>query len=257
MQPAKRVHKRKFLAKIRALTAIMTTREALRHYKLMSQKGARMRDVQGLLFDGDGTLIDTYDMILQSMRRILNDGEGMDLSEAELMVGVGTPLLDQMLHFTNGDVPRAERLVDEYRAHNDAIHDAGIRAFDDTAAALERFHAAGIPLGVVTSKRHELAERGFRLTGLFDFFDVFVCADDWPEHKPKPGPILHASELLGVAPEHCLYVGDSPYDIQAGNAAGCRTVAVTWGMFSAETLAAEHPTFMIDSLSELADMLGV
>ena len=59
-----------------------------------------MNDVQGLLFDGDGTLIDTYDMILQSMRRILNDGEGMDLSEAELMVGVGTPLLDQMLHFT-------------------------------------------------------------------------------------------------------------------------------------------------------------
>lgn len=216
-----------------------------------------MRNVQGLLFDGDGTLIDTYDMILRSMRRTLNDGEGMALSDAELMVGVGTPLLDQMLHFTRGDVPRAERLVDEYRAHNDSIHDAGIRAFDGTAAVLERFHAAGIPLGVVTSKRHELAERGFRLTGLFDFFDVFIGADDWPEHKPKPGPILHAGELLGVAPEHCLYIGDSPYDIQAGNAAGCRTVAVTWGMFSAEALSAEHPTFMIDSLSELADMLGV
>lgn len=216
-----------------------------------------MRDVQGLLFDGDGTLIDTYDMILQSMHHTLNDGEKMNLSDAELMRGVGTPLLDQMLHFTKGDIPRAERLVDEYRAHNDSIHDAGIRTFDGTAAVLERFRAARIPLGVVTSKRHELAERGFILTGLFDFFKVFICSDDWPEHKPKPGPILHASELLGIAPERCLYIGDSPYDIQAGNAAGCRTVAVTWGMFSAETLAAEHPTFMIDSLAELADMLSV
>lgn len=216
-----------------------------------------MRDVQGLLFDGDGTLIDTYDMILQSMRHTLIDGEKMNLSDAELMIGVGTPLLDQMLHFTKGDIPRAERLVDEYRAHNDSIHDAGIRAFDGTAAALERFRTAQMPLGVVTSKRHALAERGFKLTGLFDFFNVFIGADDWPEHKPEPGPILHASELLGVAPERCLYIGDSPYDIQAGNAAGCRTVAVTWGMFSPETLAAEQPTFMIDSLAELADMLSV
>lgn len=216
-----------------------------------------MRDVQGLLFDGDGTLIDTYDMIIRSMRHTLNDGEKMNLSDAELMVGVGTPLLDQMLRFTRGDVPRAERLVDEYRSHNDSIHDAGIRAFDGTAVALERFRTAQIPLGVVTSKRHELAERGFRLTGLFDFFDVFIGADDWPEHKPKPGPILHASKLLGVAPERCLYIGDSPYDIQAGNAAGCRTVAVTWGMFSAETLAIEQPTFMVDALAELADMLEV
>lgn len=214
-----------------------------------------MHDVQGLLFDGDGTLIDTYDMILQSMRRTLNDGEGMNLTEAELMKGVGTPLLDQMLHFTNRDIPRAERLVDEYRAHNDSIHDANVRAFAGTAEVLARFQRAGIPMGVVTSKRHELAERGFRLTGLFTFFDVFICADDWPEHKPDPGPVLHASELLGVAPERCLYIGDSPYDIQAGNAAGCRTVAVTWGMFSVETLAAEHPTFMIDSLDELATML--
>lgn len=216
-----------------------------------------MHDIQGLLFDGDGTLIDTYDMILRSMRRTLNEGEGMDLSEAELMVGVGTPLLDQMLHFTNGDVQRAERLVDEYREHNDSIHDAGIRAFDGIAEVLERFRAARIPMGVVTSKRHELAERGFRLSGIFDYFDVFVAADDWPEHKPKPGPILHACELLGLEPERCLYIGDSPYDIQAGNAADCRTVAVTWGMFPKETLAAEHPTYMIDSLSELADMLGV
>lgn len=216
-----------------------------------------MNDVKGLLFDGDGTLIDTYDMILRSMRKTLNDGEGMNCSDAELMVGVGTPLLDQMLHFAQGDVPRAERLVDEYRAHNDSIHDAGVRAFAGTAEALERFRAAGIPMGVVTSKRHELAERGFRLTGIFDFFDAFIAADDWPEHKPKPGPILHACDLLDLAPAQCFYIGDSPYDIQAGNAAGCRTVAVTWGMFSAELLAAEHPTFMIDSLSELADMLGV
>lgn len=215
-----------------------------------------MQDVQGLLFDGDGTLIDTHDMILESMHYTLNEGEGMDLSESELMVGVGTPLFDQMLHFTNGDKAKATELVRIYREHNEAHHDERIRAFEGTADALGRLREAGFSLGVVTSKRHELAERGFRLSGILDFFDAFVGADDWPEHKPKPGPILHACDLLGLDPARCLYIGDSPYDIQAGNAAGCRTVAVSWGMFPVDTLKAENPTFTIDSLSELADLLG-
>ena len=166
-------------------------------------------------------------------------------------------LYDQMLHFTGGDETRATEITQIYRDHNDGVHDARIRAFGDTKAALERFQAAGIPMGVVTSKRHAMAQRGLEMSGIAGYFQFLIGHDDWPEHKPAPGPILRGCELLGTAPERSLYVGDSPFDIQAGNAAGCATVAALWGMFPREALAAERPTFMCDSLTELADRLGI
>lgn len=215
-----------------------------------------MRDIHGVLFDADGTLIDTYDIILTSMRYAVNDVLGRSLSDAELMAGVGTPLYDQMLHFTGGDEVRATEITQIYRDHNDIVHDERIRAFSDTKAALDRLRAAGLPLGVVTSKRHAMAQRGLEMSGIADAFEFLIGHDDWPEHKPAPGPILHGCELLGASPEHCLYVGDSPFDIQAGNAAGCATAAALWGMFPRGTLAAERPTWLCASLTEVADRLG-
>lgn len=213
------------------------------------------REIAGLLFDADGTLLDTHDLILSSMRYTINEGCNENYSDAELMRGVGTPLPDQMLAFANGDAKKADELVITYRAHNDAIHDADIRAFPDTRAALERFRTRGFTMGVVTSKRHELAERGLELTGIAEFFDMLIAPDDWPEHKPAPGPILRECELLGLDPHACLYIGDSPYDIQAGNRAGCLTVAALWGMFPAAALEAESPALTCTNLSQLADLL--
>lgn len=154
-----------------------------------------MNDIQGVLFDADGTLIDTYDIILTSMRYAVNDVLGCSLDDAELMAGVGTPLYDQMLHFTGGDAARATEITQIYRDHNDGVHDARIRAFGDTKAALERFQAAGIPMGVVTSKRHAMAQRGLEMSGIADHFQFLIGHDDWPEHKPAPGPILRGCEL--------------------------------------------------------------
>ncbi len=216
-----------------------------------------MNDIQGVLFDADGTLIDTYDIILTSMRYAVNDVLGRSLDDVELMAGVGTPLYDQMLHFTGGDAARAAEITQIYRDHNDGVHDARIRAFGDTRAALDRLRAAGIPMGVVTSKRHAMAQRGLEMSGIADCFQFLIGHDDWPEHKPAPGPILRGCELLGVAPRRCLYVGDSPFDIQAGNAAGCATAAALWGMFPREALVVERPTLTCDSLTELANRLGV
>ncbi len=220
-------------------------------------KAMAARALQAVLFDGDGTLIDTEGIILTSMRHTINELHGMGATDEELMAGVGTPLPDQMMHFADGNEALAVRLVQEYRAHNDAIHDAAIRAFPDTRKALEVLRAAGYRMGVVTSKRHEMAARGLRLSGIADFFEVLISPEDFPEHKPSPGPILHACDLLRVDPAASMYVGDSPYDIQAGNAAGCTTVAALWGMFSADALAAEHPALECASLFELAcDLVG-
>lgn len=214
------------------------------------------RKIEGVLFDADGTLIDTYDIILRSMDHVLNGMHGFGLTDAELMAGVGTPLRDQMRGFARGDEVLAAELSEAYRLHNDAIHDEGISAFPDTRAALERLAAAGFRMGVVTSKRHEMAALGLELSGISSFFDMLIGYDDFPECKPLPGPVLHGCERLGLPPSACLYVGDSPFDMQSGNAAGCLTVAALWGMFPREALAAENPGLECASLTQLADLLG-
>lgn len=212
---------------------------------------------KGLLFDLDGTLLDTYDIVLASMEYTLNEVAGLGLTEAQLMAGVGTPLRDQMLGFSSGDEAKAEEWLRIYREHNVAVHDAQIRAFPDTRAALERFREAGLPMALVTSKRHGLAVHGLEMSGIAEFFPVVIGPDDWPEHKPEPGPVRRGAELLGLSPDECLYIGDSPFDMQAGNGAGCTTVAALWGMFPREMLEAESPDLLFESLTDLADYLGV
>ena len=209
-----------------------------------------MNAASPILFDLDGTLLDTHDMILESMRYTINEVDGQNQNDGELMAGVGTPLLDQMLHFTAGNKTRAEELVNIYRAYNDAIHDENIHAFPSTREALELLAGAGCRMGVVTSKRHWLAQRGLEICELDSFFEFLVGSDDWPEHKPAPGPILHGCELLGIAPAQCTYIGDSPFDIQAANAAGCQSVAALWGMFTEEELAACKPDLSVHSLQD-------
>lgn len=102
-----------------------------------------MNAASPILFDLDGTLLDTHDMILESMQYTINEVDGQNQNDEKLMAGVGTPLLDQMLHFTAGNKTRAEELVNIYRAYNDAIHDENIHAFPGTKEALGMLAQAG------------------------------------------------------------------------------------------------------------------
>lgn len=209
-----------------------------------------------LLYDCDGTLIDTYDIILEAMRYTVNGVLGQDRSDAELMQGVGTPLHDQMRVFL-GDVDeaRVEEIVATYRAYNDSIHDEGVSAFPGVKAGLEALKNAGYRMGVVTSKRHWLANRGLEICGIRDYFEILIGSDDFPIHKPEPGPILEACRRMKVNPERCAYIGDSPFDIKAGNAASCTTIAALWGMFAPEALTPEHPNYQIAGFAELPALL--
>lgn len=209
-----------------------------------------------LLFDLDGTLLDTYNIILASMRYTLNGIAGKSYSDHELMSMVGTPLFDQMLKFGDGGEERAAELTAIYRQHNDTIHDEGVSVFEGLPAVLEQLESRGYRMGIVTSKRHHMAMRGLEVCGIERFFELVIGSDDWPEHKPQPGPVLHGAVLMGAKPEACFYIGDSPFDIQAGNSAGCTTIAVTWGMFGAVELAAENPTFIVNDPAELLEILG-
>lgn len=205
---------------------------------------------QAVLFDFDGTVVDTHDLILASFHHAVQDVLGVDYADAVFERTIGKPLAVQMEDFA-ADPAVQEELCRSYREHNARVHEKLIRIFPGMKEAVGALRAAGLKTGIVTSKRHGSTLRGMRAFDLEPLFDVVVASDDCPAHKPDPEPVRQAARQLGVAPEMCAYVGDSPYDMQAGLGAGCLTVAVTWGMFAETTLRAEGPHLVMREVEEL------
>jgi pyrophosphatase PpaX len=213
---------------------------------------APFHDTHAVLFDLDGTLLDTVELILSSFRHATAAVLGRQLPDEVLVKNVGVPLAVQMREI---DEARAEDLLAAYRIHNGEHHDRVVTAFPGVARVLDELALRGLPMGVVTSKSRSVAERGLTITGIRDRFAIVVACEDTERHKPDPDPLAFAADALGVDLRYCVYVGDSPHDVRAGRAAGARAVAVTWGVASAEDLLAEGPDAIIDDLSDLPKML--
>lgn len=206
------------------------------------------------LFDFDGTLVDTTELIYRSLRHATREILGRDISREVLMANVGQPLLRQMEQI---DPERAAELLKSYHLHNEANHDALIREFPGIEESLARLRSTGVKVAVVTSKRRPSVRMALDLfPGLGEVTDTFVTMEDTAEHKPHPAPLLKALELLGgVPPEEAAYVGDSPHDIKAARAADLRSVAVSWGAFSEDILRAAGPDHLVPDLDSAVDVL--
>ncbi len=167
-----------------------------------------------VLFDLDGTLIDSGPIILSSMQYSVRTVLGREIPAEELGLTIGGQgIVAQMQAI---DAERADELVEVYKQHNDGLHET-LEAFDDLLALLPRLKAEGRKLGIVTAKRHRTVRLALeRFPALEDDFDVVVAHEDTSRHKPDPDPVLFAIEKLGGAPSDAAYVGDSPFDIQRG-----------------------------------------
>jgi pyrophosphatase PpaX len=206
-----------------------------------------------VLFDLDGTLIDSGRMIVASFKHAARSVLGVDVPEERIRAAVGGPGLVEQMRLL--DARRVEDLVQAYREHNEPLHAelAACAGIEDVLVALR---SEGRRLGVVSAKRQATIRLAFDVLDLEGFFEVVVGADDTERHKPHPEPILCALERLGAAPEEAAYVGDSPFDVRAAKAAGVHAVAVTWGgIHSRERLAAEEPDELVDSAEELRGRL--
>ncbi len=210
------------------------------------------RPIEVVLFDLDGTLIDTIELILSSMRHATAEVLGEALPDDVLLHNVGVPLRVQMAEFAPG---REDELLCMYREHNAIVHDQLVCEYPGTEAALQAIIAQGYRLGVVTSKSIPVAQRGLDRFGLGEFFETLVGYEDTDIHKPEAAPLLLAAKRMGVDIKRCCYVGDSPHDMNAGKAAGAVTVGALWGPFR-ERVAETGPDFVIEHLSELPDVLG-
>src|SRR4051812_32300284 len=206
-----------------------------------------------VLFDLDGTVVDSGAIILASMRHATREVLGRDYSDEELLQAVGGPGLEaQMFALPPGHV---ERLVDVYRAHNEPLHD-GLEACGGMEAVLVRLREEGRRLGIVTAKRRTTVELAFARVPLGRLFETIVGGDETERHKPDPEPLLLAVERLGADPAGTAYVGDSPFDVRAAKAAGMFAVAVTWGRIHERArLEAEEPDAIVDAAEELLGVL--
>jgi pyrophosphatase PpaX len=206
-----------------------------------------------VLFDLDGTLIDSGAMILASFKHAARTVLGRDVPDERILAAVGGPgLLEQMRAL---DASRVDELVRTYREHNEPLH-AGLRACPGIEDVLIRLREEGRRLGVVTAKRAATIQLAFDVLPIARYFDAVVGSDDTKRHKPNPDPIRRALELLDAQPEEAAYVGDSPFDVRAAKAAGVHAIAVTWGGIHArERLAAERPDALVDSCEELLGVL--
>ncbi len=210
--------------------------------------------LEAVLLDFDGTIVDTTELIHQSMRHATSEVLGQDLSREELLANVGQPLPHQMELL---DPYRAQDLLKSYLLHNEEHHGTFIKEFPGVDATLARLRDAGLRLAVVTSKRRPSVEMALHsFPGLRDVVNLFVTMEDTTEHKPHPAPLLKGLELLGgVPPERAAYVGDAPFDVAAAHAAGVASVAVSWGAFTGEALRAAGPDYLVPDLDSAVDLL--
>jgi pyrophosphatase PpaX len=179
-----------------------------------------------VLFDLDGTVVDSGGIILASMRHAARTVLGREYSDEELLASVGGPGLEAQMAVLAED--RVDELVRVYRAHNEPLHDT-LEFCPGMATALTTLKEQGRRLGLVTAKRRVTVELAFARLPLAGLFEVVVGGDETERHKPSPEPLELGLERLGVGPEGAAYVGDSPFDMQAARAAGMAAVGVTWG----------------------------
>jgi len=206
-----------------------------------------------VLFDLDGTVIDSGAIILASMRHAAREVLGVEVPDEQLMAAVGGPGLEAQMQALSPD--RADELVTVYRAHNEPLHDELVccAGMDEVLVQLKD---EGRRLGIVTAKRRQTVELAFARIPIEHLFETVVGGDETKKHKPDPAPLLLALERLGAAPDDAVYVGDAPFDVKAAKAAGLYSVGVSWGgIHGRERLEAEEPDALVDTTEELLGVL--
>jgi pyrophosphatase PpaX len=207
-----------------------------------------------VLFDLDGTLADTVELILTCFRHTMLQHLGRQPPDGEWLASMGTPLREQMRHFA-ADAEQADAMVSTYVQHQRALHDRMARPYAGAVELLDALADAAVPVALVTSKARSVGHRTIDCCGFTGRFRVEVFADDVRAGKPDPEPVLRALQELGGPPgRRVLFVGDSAHDIIAGRTAGVRTGAALWGPH-VTGLDAHAPDYRFSRVAELRSFL--
>ncbi|MEW9096183.1 MAG: pyrophosphatase PpaX [Clostridiaceae bacterium] len=208
--------------------------------------------IKAILFDLDGTLVNTNELILETFKYVFKNHLNMKVDDKEIVNTFGEPLMGVLERYGKD---RAEELFQAYITYNEEVHDSLIKSIDGVEEGLKLLKETGLKIGIVTSKRRAAALRGLRLFDLEKFMDVIVTPEDTKIHKPHGEPVLKACELLGISPEYALMVGDSHNDILCGQNANAKTCLVKYTALSVEDILKHKPDYVVDSVIDIYNIV--
>lgn len=207
--------------------------------------------IEAVLFDLDGTVADTNELIFASFRRLFEEMQ-LEVPDEEIYSLFGEPLENSLRKYSEN----TKALLPHFRSFNEANHDRMIRSFRGVEEALTMLQEKGLKLGIVTSKREGMARRSLEALGLSAYFQVLITPESTEKHKPDPEPLYKACELLGgIDPKNTLMVGDASYDILCGNRAGATSVFVSYSRIHPDVILRAKPHYRVDDLRELPGLI--
>lgn len=208
---------------------------------------------QAVLFDLDGTLIDSIGLLLACVHHAF-EGRTPAPTDEEWIATLGTPLRTQLSGYIDSD-EEIEAVTAKYRTFQRERHDALTLAYPGVMETLVELDRRGHPMGVVTSKSNEMMDRGLQWLGALEMMKTRIGVNSCELHKPDPFPVRLALRELGYEPHEALFVGDSPHDIKSGNAAGVISVAALWGPFTRDQLEPHKPAVFLERISGLPELI--
>lgn len=208
--------------------------------------------INTVLFDLDGTLINTNELIIASFLHTLDTYYPDKYKREDVLAFIGPSLRET---FSAMDAERTDEMIQAYREFNHAHHDELVQEYETVYETVEQLAKQGYKLGIVTTKARKTVEMGLNLTKLHQFFDVIVTIDDVEHVKPHPEPIEKALRLLDANPATTLMVGDNHHDVLGGKNAGTKTAGVAWTIKGRDYLAAYKPDYMLEQMSDLLTIL--
>ncbi|MCP3031389.1 pyrophosphatase PpaX [Halobacillus sp. A1] len=209
--------------------------------------------INTILFDLDGTLIDTNELIIASFTHTLGQYAERPYSREEILEFIGPPLRESL---SKVNPIRVDEMVETYREHNTKNHDEYVTAYEGVVDTVKTLKGQGYRLGIVTTKMRHTVEMGLALTGLEGVFETVVTLDDVHHAKPHPEPVIKALEALNGTAAQSLMVGDNTHDIEAGKNAGTKTAGVVWSVKGRQVLDDLNPDFMLHKMDDLIEILG-
>ena len=209
--------------------------------------------IECVLFDLDGTIVDTNELIINSFMHALKQNDLTALTREQIIPHMGTTLQQQMRVFSG--LEDVSGLEQSYRSYNYEHHDSLIRPFQHVNETMEELRRRGIKMGIVTTKIRPTTIKALEMFDLLQYMDTIVTVDDVTEPKPHPEPVLTAVRNLGVDLRKTLMVGDSAVDIQSAKAAGVYVAGVAWSLKGEETLRKYEPDYIIHDMKDICHIV--
>jgi len=210
-----------------------------------------MKQYKAYLFDADGTLFDTTELIYQCFLYTCNRFYGITVDRHAVISNIGLPLRPQ-LELLVGELSdqRAEDMISAHIEYQLSIYKNYLKLFPGIKPALQKLKENNKKLAIVTSRKLNTLTLFLQHTDIYDYFDILITPEATKKHKPHPEPVLEALKQLNCLPEDAVFIGDALFDIECGTRAFIDTIFVGWSCNNVNSFSIK-PTCNINSLYDL------